>query len=171
MATQSNILAWGPTAEKPGRLQSLGHRGVGHDLVTKTPTTAIPGTCLCTRWKESEKESTKIGMNLIFNFFFSLYTFQSFFSLQWAYSTFSIRKHEMLLNKWKVAEPLQCHLLLSYIEKLIKLLKIALFWLPFLLKMQNVNRNSEEYPKGKWFTGWNYNLFTLMVNIHILVVY
>ena len=32
MTTQSSILAWRiPWAEKPGRLQSMGHKRVGHD--------------------------------------------------------------------------------------------------------------------------------------------
>ena len=36
MATQSSILAWDiPWTEKPGRLQSMGLKIVGHDLATK----------------------------------------------------------------------------------------------------------------------------------------
>ena len=35
MATLSSILAWRiPWTEEPGRLQSMGSRRVGHDLVT-----------------------------------------------------------------------------------------------------------------------------------------
>ena len=35
MATHSSILAWKiPLTEEPGRLQSMGSLGVGHDLVT-----------------------------------------------------------------------------------------------------------------------------------------
>ena len=34
MATHSSILAWEWT-EEPGRLQSMGHKRVGHDLVSK----------------------------------------------------------------------------------------------------------------------------------------
>ena len=37
MATHSNALAWRiPWAEKPGRLQSMGSQGVGHDWATFT---------------------------------------------------------------------------------------------------------------------------------------
>ena len=37
MATHNSILAWKiPWTEKPGRLQSSGHRRVGHDSVEKT---------------------------------------------------------------------------------------------------------------------------------------
>ena len=33
MATHSSILAWGiPWTEEPGRLQSIGSQGVGHNL-------------------------------------------------------------------------------------------------------------------------------------------
>ena len=36
MATHSSILAWrNPWTEKPGQLQSLGHKRVGHDFATK----------------------------------------------------------------------------------------------------------------------------------------
>ena len=36
MATHSSILAWEiPWTEEPGRLQSMGHQRVGHDLETK----------------------------------------------------------------------------------------------------------------------------------------
>ena len=36
MATHSTSLAWEiPWTEEPGRLQSMGSQGVGHDLVTK----------------------------------------------------------------------------------------------------------------------------------------
>ena len=36
MATHSSILAWEiPWTEEPGRLQSMGSQGVGHNLVTK----------------------------------------------------------------------------------------------------------------------------------------
>ena len=36
MATQSSIVAWeSPWTEEPGRLQSMGHKRVGHDLATK----------------------------------------------------------------------------------------------------------------------------------------
>ena len=36
MATHSSILAWRiPRTEKPGKLQSMGCKRVGHDLVTK----------------------------------------------------------------------------------------------------------------------------------------
>ena len=36
MATHSSTLAWKiPWTEEPGRLQSMGSQGVGHDLVTK----------------------------------------------------------------------------------------------------------------------------------------
>ena len=36
MATQQSILAWEiPWTEKPGRLQSMVHKTVGHDLATK----------------------------------------------------------------------------------------------------------------------------------------
>ena len=35
MATHSSTLAWKiPWTEEPGRLQSMGSQGVGHDLVT-----------------------------------------------------------------------------------------------------------------------------------------
>ena len=38
MATLSSILAWKiPGAEEPGRLQSIGSQGVGHDRATKPP--------------------------------------------------------------------------------------------------------------------------------------
>ena len=38
MATHSSILSWRmPWTEEPGRLQSMGLQGVGHDLVTKPP--------------------------------------------------------------------------------------------------------------------------------------
>ena len=36
MVTHSSILAWEiPCTEDPGRLQSMGSQGVGHDLITK----------------------------------------------------------------------------------------------------------------------------------------
>ena len=36
MATHSSILAWrNPWTEKPGQLQSMGHKRVGHDFATK----------------------------------------------------------------------------------------------------------------------------------------
>ena len=36
IATHSSILAWKiPWTEEPGGLQSMGHKRVGHDLVTK----------------------------------------------------------------------------------------------------------------------------------------
>ena len=36
MVTHSSILAWEiPCTEDPGRLQSMGSQGVGHDLVAK----------------------------------------------------------------------------------------------------------------------------------------
>jgi len=36
MATHSGILAWEiPWTEEPGRLQSMGPKGVGYDLVSK----------------------------------------------------------------------------------------------------------------------------------------
>ena len=36
MATCSGIVAWEiPCTEKPGRLQSMGHKKVGYDLATK----------------------------------------------------------------------------------------------------------------------------------------
>ena len=39
MATHSSVLAWKtPWAEKPGGLQSWGHKRVGYDLVTTTRT-------------------------------------------------------------------------------------------------------------------------------------
>ena len=38
MATHSNILAWKtPWTEEPGRLQSMGSQGVGHDCQTSLP--------------------------------------------------------------------------------------------------------------------------------------
>ena len=37
MTSHFSILAWGiQWTEKPGRLQSMGYQGVGHDFTTKT---------------------------------------------------------------------------------------------------------------------------------------
>ena len=43
MATHSSILAWEiPWTEEPGRLQSMGLKRVGHNLVTKQQLTRLP---------------------------------------------------------------------------------------------------------------------------------
>ena len=42
MTTHSSILAWEiPWIEENGRLQSIGHKRVGHDLATKLPLSNI----------------------------------------------------------------------------------------------------------------------------------
>ncbi|XP_070306318.1 succinate dehydrogenase assembly factor 4, mitochondrial isoform X2 [Odocoileus virginianus] len=61
MATHSSILTWRiPWAEEPGRLHSMNHKRVGHELMTKTTVFTLPGSpLLCNSLRKISSQGGK----------------------------------------------------------------------------------------------------------------